>query len=108
MDVTMAAVECLGIAGGCGGGRVAGARGWILLTGIGMALSLATVARADGDVEWVPPAALDDVPVRASAPQPVGDRPDPIVVPLPSGLHTGAMSLSALAGLRWWVTRRRA
>ena len=107
----MAVVWYLGPTGGCGGagGRVAGARGWILSTGFGVMLSLATVVRADGgSVEWVPPAALDDVPVRSVAPPPAGDRPEPIVVPLPSGLHAGAMSLSALAGLRWWFTRRRA
>ena len=106
----MAVVGCLGLScgGKGGGGRAAAARGWFLSIGIGVTLSLGTVVRADGGAEWVPPAALDDVPVRAVAPPPVGDRPEPIVVPLPPGLHTGAMSLSALAGLRWWFTRRRA
>ena len=108
MDVTMAVVRCLGLSCGGGGGRGAGARGWILGMSIGVVLALGTAVRADGLVEWVPPAALDDVPLRAVAPPPAGDRPEPIVVPLPSGLHTGAMSLSALAGLRWWFMRRRA
>ena len=103
----MAVVQCLGSKGNCGG-RGAGARGWIVAIIVGVTLSLGSPARGEGtDVAWVPPAALDDAPVRAVAPPPDEARPEPVVVPLPQGLHTGAMSLSALAGLRWWTTRRR-
>ena len=61
--------------------------------------------RAD-DIEWVAPAMLDDAPVRSVdvAPEPVA--PEPIVVPLPAGLQTGALGLAAMAAARWWTKRR--
>ncbi|MDQ3439550.1 MAG: hypothetical protein M3478_04285 [Planctomycetota bacterium] len=63
------------------------------------------MVRAD-EVEWVAPAMLDDAPVRAAeiAADPVA--PEPIVVPLPAGLQTGALGLAAMAAARWWTRRR--
>jgi len=97
MDVTMAVVQRLGIVRGRG----------IFLFAMWMILIGAPVVRAaDGDVEWVAPAMLDDVPVRAAdvATDPVA--PQPIVVPLPTGFETGALALAAMAARRWWTKRR--
>jgi hypothetical protein len=46
------------------------------------------------------------VPVRAAdvATDPVA--PQPIVVPLPTGLETGALALAAMAARRWWTKQR--
>jgi hypothetical protein len=80
-----------------------------------MLLSGASSAQAATDdtspVQWVAPAALDDVPVRAVEPPPLSDgEPDePIVVPLPPAAYSGAMTLAALGAARGWhrVKRRR-
>ena len=102
MDVTMAVVQRLGIVRG---------RGlflftvWVTLIAA-PAVRAAAAAEADADVEWVAPAMLDDVPVRAAdvATDPV--VPQPVVVPLPTGLETGALALAAMAARRWWTKRR--
>ena len=99
MDVTMAVVQRLGVVRGRG----------IFLFAMWAVLIAAPVVRAadgDADVEWVAPAMLDDVPVRAAevATDPVA--PQPIVVPLPTGLETGALALAAMAAGRWWTKRR--
>ena len=105
MDVTMAVVQRLGVVRGRG----------IVLFAMWAVLIAAPVVRAadgaadgaaDADVEWVAPAMLDEVPVRAAdvATDPVA--PQPIVVPLPTGLETGALGLAAMAAGRWWTKRR--
>jgi hypothetical protein len=96
MDVTMAVVQRLGIVRGRG----------ILLFAMWVMLIGAPAVRAADDVEWIAPAMLDDVPVRAAdiATDPVA--PQPIVVPLPTGLETGALALAAMAARRWWTNRR--
>ena len=59
------------------------------------------------EVEWVAPAMLDDVPVRAVDVAAEPAAPQPIVVPLPAGLQTGALGLAAMAAARWWTKRRK-
>ena len=100
MDVTMAVVQRLGIV-----------RGWgTFLFAMWVILIAAPVVRAatdaDADVEWVAPAMLDDVPVRAADVATDPAAPQPIVVPLPTGLETGALALAAMAARRWWTKRR--
>ena len=51
-------------------------------------------------------AMLDDVPVRAADVSTDPVAPQPIVVPLPTGLETGALALAAMAARRWWTKRR--
>ena len=105
MDVTMADVQSPGTVRRGGG---AGWRRWpaVFLFAIGVITILTATARGADDVEWVAPAMLDDVPVRAAdvATDPVA--PQPIVVPLPTGLETGALALAAMAARRWWTKRR--
>ena len=72
-----------------------------------MLLGAGAGARAD-EAAWVSPPMLDDVPIRAVEVAPVESlSAKPIVVPLPTGLETGAACLTALAAVRWWTKRRR-
>jgi hypothetical protein len=66
----------------------------------------ATSARGGTGQEWVSPAALDDVPIRAVNVAPEAAAVEPIVVPLPTGLASGTVCLAALAAARWWGKRR--
>ena len=99
----MAVVQRLGIVRGRGIFLFAM---WVILIGAPVVRAADADAAADGDVDWVAPAMLDDVPVRAAdvAPDPVA--PQPVVVPLPTGLETGAVGLVAMAARRWWTKRR--
>ena len=115
MDVTMAVVPCLGkMVRGSGVSAGWGLR--ILPTAaLGVVFFAAGVRASDlpSDDAWVSPPALDDVPVRAIDVTPIGVSaeavaPRPIVVPLPTGLETGAAYLGTLAFARWWMGRKRA
>ena len=108
MDVTMAVVQSLGMLCKRGGGGSGRRRRGTLFVAMLVLTAAAPLARAADDVQWVAPAMLDDVPVRAAAdasPDPVA--PEPIVVPLPPGLATGAIGLVAMAASQWWTKRRR-
>jgi hypothetical protein len=86
-----------------------------LIATLAILLAAPTVRAADLPAEeaWVSPPSLDDVPIRSIDAAPIGVSaeaiaPQPIVVPLPTGLETGATSLGTLAVARWWTRRRRA
>ena len=85
-------------------------RGICSLAAVTVLAIVAPIVRADVAGEWVAPASLDEVPVRAVGvePEAVAPTPAPIVVPLPTGLETGAAVLGTLAVARWWTRRRRA
>jgi hypothetical protein len=111
----MAVVQSLGdVMRGSGAGAGWGLR--ILPIAALAVLFVAPVVRA-GDLPsedaWVSPPSLDVVPIRSVDAAPIGVSaeavaPRPIVVPLPTGLETGAAYLGTLAVARWWTRRRRA
>ncbi|MGB7158970.1 MAG: hypothetical protein WBD40_12935 [Tepidisphaeraceae bacterium] len=98
----MAVVQSLGVVNGVSVGG--GLRGSFLVLAVICAGSFAPIVRAD---EWISPPSFEDVPVQSPA-EPDGPAiaPQAVVVPLPTGLETGAACLAGMAAARWWKRRR--